>query len=131
MPRIYRSTPKSIAQAREAGKAHKAKPFETYWIPEPNTGCWIWIGPTYKNGYGYYSETRGTKPRNVSAHVASFRRYRGAIPIGQEPHHICRFRPCVNPEHMQLLAKVAHRRLHANERRNAVTGRFTANIFHA
>jgi hypothetical protein len=26
--------------------------FETYFEPEPNTGCWLWHGGTNKWGYG-------------------------------------------------------------------------------
>ena len=37
----------------------------------------------------------------------------------------------VNPDHMQLLRKGDHARLHAAERRDPVTGRFNAAIFHA
>lgn len=120
MPRIYGPNP----QAREAGKAHKAKPFETYWMPEPNTGCWIWLGPLYNNGYGYYSEARGSKPRNVSAHTASHRRYKGPVPDGHEPHHTCPHRWCINPDHLQVLKSTEHKRLHAEERRDPTTGRF-------
>jgi HNH endonuclease len=120
MPRIYGPNP----QAREAGKFHKAKAFECYWIPEPNTGCWLWLGPMYANGYGYYSEARGRKPRNVSAHAASWERYRGPIPAGHEPHHTCSTRLCINPDHLEIMERSAHKRLHANERRNLVTGQF-------
>lgn len=120
MPRIYGPNP----QARIAGTFHKAKPFESYWIPEPNSGCWLWLGPTYTGGYGYYSESRGTKPRNVSAHVAAYRRYRVSVPFDHDLHHVCRNKLCVNPDHMALLPRVEHKRQHANERRDLVTGRF-------
>lgn len=120
MPRIYGPNP----QAREAGKMHKARPFESYWVPEPNTGCWLWLGPLYINGYGYYSEARGTKPRNVSAHVASWRRYCGPVPDGHDVHHVCETKCCVNPDHLETMERGEHKRLHANLRRNSATGRF-------
>jgi hypothetical protein len=120
MPRIYGPNP----QARIAGKAHKAKPFESYWMPEPTSGCWLWLGPMYVHGYGYYSESRGTKPRNVTAHVAAWRRYRGAIPDGCDLHHGCRVRLCVNPDHMEIVERATHKRLHGNERRDPTTGQF-------
>lgn len=119
MPRIYGPNP----QAREAGKMHRAKPFEFYWIPEPNSGCWLWLGPMYRFGYGYYSEARGSKPRNVTAHVAAFSRYRGMIPAGFDLHHVCKNKSCVNPEHMQIVERAAHKRHHMNERRDPITGR--------
>jgi hypothetical protein len=120
MPRIYGPNP----QAREAGKAHKAKPFDFYFMPEPNSGCWLWLGPMYQNGYGYYSEARGTKPRNVSAHAASYVRYRGPIPVGFEVHHKCRCKACVNPYHLELILSSDHKRKHASEHRDPKTGKF-------
>jgi hypothetical protein len=26
--------------------------FDTKWVPEPNTGCWLWIGHVDKDEYG-------------------------------------------------------------------------------
>jgi hypothetical protein len=28
------------------------KQFEKRYIPEPNSGCWIWLGPLHEGGYG-------------------------------------------------------------------------------
>lgn len=120
MPRVYGPNP----QARDAGKFHKAKPFEAYWIPEPNSGCWLWLGPMYVHGYGYYNEARGTKPRGVSAHVAAYRRYKSPVPDGYELHHRCRNRGCVNPDHMEIIDSTNHKRMHAKEHRDPATGRF-------
>jgi hypothetical protein len=30
----------------------KRKPLEHYSMPEPNTGCWLWLGTIRRDGYG-------------------------------------------------------------------------------
>ena len=76
--------------------------FESKFIPEPNTGCWLWIAGIAGGGYGSY--WNGTK--KVSAHRFSYEQTRGPIPQGLEIDHLCRQRLCVNPEHLEA---VTHR----------------------
>jgi hypothetical protein len=67
-------------------------------IPEPNSGCWLWLSSVDKCGYGKLN----VKPETL-AHRASYREFVGPIPNGQEIDHKCRIRCCVNPNHLQTL----------------------------
>src|SRR5262252_5122092 len=68
--------------------------------PEPNTGCWLWIG-SFRNEDGYGSFRNGK--RNVSAHRYSWELENGPIPPGFELDHLCRVRSCVNPRHLRIV----------------------------
>ena len=80
---------------------HDAKfRFENLYIPEPNSGCWLWIGGLdgLHMGYGRFR----LKDRQIPAHRASWRIYRGAIPKEMCVLHRCDVPICVNPEHLFL-----------------------------
>lgn len=66
-------------------------------IPEPNTGCWLWLGPLNELGYGRAS----LMGKRRLAHRASYEMTKGPIPAGLEIDHICRVRCCVNPDHLE------------------------------
>lgn len=70
-------------------------------IPEPNSGCWLWLGVIGKHkvsgGYGLINH-RGKK---VRAHRLSYEVFVGKIPSGTELDHLCRMKCCVNPEHLE------------------------------
>ena len=84
--------PRLVRDARER--------FDEQWIPEPNTGCWLWMRNLYA-GYGAFS--LNLKPR--PAHVASWLLRRGEIPAGMVIDHMCRVRSCVNPDHLRLVTR--------------------------
>jgi hypothetical protein len=82
--------------------------FEAKFIPEPNTGCWLWVAGT-RNGYG--SITVGSRTdrsqRSVAAHRLAWELYVGPIPDGDGYHgvcvcHSCDIPQCVNPAHLFL-----------------------------
>jgi hypothetical protein len=73
--------------------------FDSKWIPEPNSGCWIWIAHVDHKGYGKFS----IGYENMMAHRFSFTRVNGCIPDGMLLDHICRVRSCVNPDHLRVV----------------------------
>lgn len=68
------------------------------YIPEPNSGCWIWIGFITSCGYG------GIMDRNRVryAHRCMWEQSFGPIPEGICVCHKCDVILCVNPEHLFL-----------------------------
>lgn len=72
--------------------------FEAKFTPEPNSGCWLWIGAK-RNNYGYGSFVLG---RDENAHRAAWIIYRGPIPEGKWVLHKCDVAQCVNPDHLFL-----------------------------
>lgn len=70
--------------------------FDAKWIPEPNSGCWLWLASCDKDGYGKF----GIGGRTTRANRASWQMRRGGIPDGQQVLHRCDTPCCVNPEHL-------------------------------
>lgn len=82
--------------------------FEAKWIPEPNSGCWLWEGAA-----AYYGRSRSAAAlrgsfhlglpghrQKMLAHQASWIIYRGTIPPGLCVCHSCDTPLCVNPAHL-------------------------------
>jgi hypothetical protein len=72
-------------------------------IPEPFSGCWIWIGAWSGNGYGQISTHHGKEiPSTCTmAHKHVYKLLVGDIPLGLVLDHLCRLRCCVNPAHLE------------------------------
>src|SRR3990167_8916741 len=71
-------------------------------IPEPNTGCWLWINWIDKDGYGGCKYGR--------THRASWIIYYGPIPNDLLVLHKCDVPSCINPKHLFLCTQLDNMR---------------------
>lgn len=75
--------------------------FEQKYIPEPNSGCFLWLG-TVSAQYGQF--WNGKKP--IGAHRFAWEVMNGPIPPNLTiDHRHCRVKLCVNPAHMVVCSQ--------------------------
>lgn len=70
--------------------------FEAKFIPEPNSGCWLWEATTNPDGYGRF-RYKGTL---TGAHRVSLMLYKEQENKNLCVLHRCDTPCCVNPEHL-------------------------------
>lgn len=75
-------------------------------IPEPNSGCWIWLGSLSGSGEGY-PETWFDNYRKRT-HILMYEQFIGPIPKFKELDHLCRVRCCCNPFHVEPVSRMVN-----------------------
>lgn len=73
--------------------------FEENTIPEPNSGCWLWLG-AYGFPLGVPRPRITVKKKIMVAARVSFELHKGPIPTGLWILHTCHNTHCVNPDHL-------------------------------
>lgn len=89
-------------------------------IPEPNSGCWLWLLSLGSHGYPQGSMPRLTGERVSLVHRMSYAAFKGAVPKGMDVDHLCRNTLCVNPDHLEAATQLANRRRQAGFKCDAV-----------
>lgn len=79
--------------------------FHRQYIPEPNSGCWLWEGYSPNGRYGAMG-WRGKK--RVLSHIVSYEIHCGEVPKGKFLDHKCRNTFCVNPDHLEPVTHIVN-----------------------
>jgi hypothetical protein len=70
--------------------------------PEPNSGCWLWMGWVDRDGYGRTRVFRETGMKARKPHTISFLSFVGELPVWADGlDHLCHTRSCCNPAHLR------------------------------
>jgi hypothetical protein len=69
--------------------------------------CWLWKGNKNRNGYGMFT-TAWNMGYEAFAHRIMWEEYYGFIPRSYTIDHMCGQKGCVNPKHLQLMARSHH-----------------------
>jgi hypothetical protein len=75
---------------------------ERFWIKVrfvPITGCWRWVASLNTGGYGQLNVDR--RPR--LAYRLAYEALVGPVPRKLQLDHLCQFRQCVNPWHLEVV----------------------------
>lgn len=98
-----------VSQGRERNALGRFRPemtvaqrLDKLSIPEPNSGCLLWMGRTDHDGYGRMDVVDSAGKRSLSAHRVAFELEFGEITNGLFVLHRCDTPLCINPDHLFL-----------------------------
>lgn len=76
--------------------------------------CWLWTGALTRRGYGHFQffDLKLHRRRQIGAHRFSYLLVHGDLPDDVLIHHKCEIKICVNPDHLEPLTALEHRRTH-------------------
>src|SRR6266704_1128642 len=81
-------------------RRHPFDRFDDLYIPEPNSGCWIWLGSLNNKGYGRFQLKRNGYSC-IFAHRFSYQVHNCIeVPNHMDVCHSCDLPCCVNPDHL-------------------------------
>lgn len=82
---------------------------DLYSIPEPNSGCTLWLGSITPRGYGAFVVTIGELGNGVKKfkgpHVVAYELKNGPVPDGLVIDHKCRNTICINADHLEAVTQ--------------------------
>ena len=67
-------------------------------MPEPNSGCRLWLGEVHDDGYGRIS----VRNRMRRVHRVAYAAWVSPLPNGQRVLHRCDQPTCINPDHLYV-----------------------------
>jgi HNH endonuclease len=76
---------------------------EQHIMPEPNSGCWIWLGGLRDTKEEYGGAAWGGRIWRV--HRLVFTLLRKKVPAKLDIDHVCRNRICCNPDHLEPVTR--------------------------
>ena len=100
---LERQLAASVNYFHEANLQRLRASFESGYVPEPNSGCWLWVRSLNNKGYGKLCGFGNE--RSVLAHRFSYELHKGSIPDGLVLDHKCRTPACVNPDHLEAVTQ--------------------------
>lgn len=84
---------------RKTGERTELKLEERFWNRVAiRSGCWEWLGPRNKAGYGSLQWLN----ESTNSHRVAYKLANGEIPAGLYVRHKCDNPPCCNPTHLFL-----------------------------
>src|SRR5688572_4789930 len=80
------------------------------------SGCWEWLGYKDVKGYGQVSYHNQRRP----AHRVAYALWVGTPPANL--HHVCGFKSCINPQHLEEADPAEHTRMHKTDGNRCING---------
>lgn len=74
----------------------------TNYIPEPNTGCYLFLGHCGSHGYGRVQSGKGPNRKSEMLHRVVWKKAGREIPDGMLICHKCDTPSCINLDHLFL-----------------------------